>query len=226
MSITINPNIIKTSFSKPRFQTYLDMTHGNQELAIKLYIHNAELSAALFFPINITEVTLRNAVDKAFTNQFGKNWNVKKNFRRKINRKANQKLKSIINALKDDNLYNRDQVIANLSLGFWVSTFDKKRLKSFWQKEINATFPNWKENFPNKKAHQMRNEIRKIAEPIREIRNRIAHHEPILNRNVKDTHQNMILLTTLICKETAQWMEQNSKVNEVLDNDPRNKNKP
>ena len=221
MSTPINYNKIKTSLSEPRFQTYLNMAQGNQKLASKLYIHNAELAAALFLPLNVTEVTLRNAIDKAFTNQFGNSWYHEKKIKRHITEKAARKLKSIKGVLMRKEIYNHSQIMANLSFGFWVDAFDENRFYEFWQKEINASFPNWKEKFPNTEVHDVRDKIRNIIEPIRELRNRIAHHEPILKMNVKDTHQNMIQLTTLICKETAKWMEQNSKVNEVLDNDPR-----
>ena len=221
MSSPVNPNKIKTSLSEPRFQTYLNCVNGNQKLAVKLYQHNAELSGSLFLPLNVTEVTLRNAINKAFQNQFGNNWYNEQKFIRQIDKKTNGKLKSVIGVLKGKNMYNHNQVVANLSFGFWVDAFDEKRFHRFWRDNVNKTFPNWKEKFPNKKTQDMRDEIRNIINPIRELRNRIAHHEIILNRNVKDVHQNMIQLTALICKETAKWIEQNSKVNEVLDNDPR-----
>ena len=217
----MNTNKIKTSLSKPRFNAYLSMANGNHQLATKLYIHNTELSGALFLPLNVTEVTLRNAVDKAFSSQFGNNWYHENKINEYIGEKNAKKLHTIKGVLRKKKIYNHNQVVANLNFGFWVNAFDENKFHGLWRDEINKTFPNWKENFPNKKAKNIKDEIRNIIEPIRELRNRTAHHEPIFNRNVKDIHQNMILLTTLICKETAKWMEQNSKVNAVLDNDPR-----
>ena len=225
MSSPVNLNKIITSFSKPRFNAYLNMAKGNEELAIKLYIHNSELVGSLFLPLSVTEVTLRNAVDNAFSSQFGNTWYQEKKINLHIGTKNAKKLKSLVGFLNRERIYSHNQVVANLSFSFWVNAFHKNRFYGFWRNEINNTFPNWKEKFPNKKTQDIRDEIRNIIKPIYKLRNRAAHHEPILNMNVKDVHQNMIQLTTLICKETAKWIEQNSKVIEVLNNDPRNENK-
>ena len=48
------------------------------------------------------------------------------------------------------------------------------------------------------------------------FRNRLAHHEAIINADITARHQDLIALTNLIDADAAAWVEARSQVPEVL----------
>ena len=58
------PTLI-AALSAERFDTYLNWTAGNQALAERLYTYNVQLSAALYGPLHMQEIALRNMADAA-----------------------------------------------------------------------------------------------------------------------------------------------------------------
>lgn len=48
-----------------RMSTYMDAAGHDPALALRLYIWNVQVSAALYETISVTEVILRNAMDEA-----------------------------------------------------------------------------------------------------------------------------------------------------------------
>lgn len=60
--------------SEHRFAPYKNRMSGNDELASELYRLDRIFSSALFKDISYIEVALRNALDRALTEDFGPNW--------------------------------------------------------------------------------------------------------------------------------------------------------
>lgn len=56
---------ITASLSRQRFETYLTKAGNDENYAYALYLYNARLAKSLLFPLSVTEVTLRNAIDEA-----------------------------------------------------------------------------------------------------------------------------------------------------------------
>lgn len=65
---------IKLALSVPRMGTYEAATNVTPALtgAIALYTWNAQLSAALMYPLHVCEVAVRNAVSEAITQVYGR----------------------------------------------------------------------------------------------------------------------------------------------------------
>jgi hypothetical protein len=57
-----------------RFATYLQWASGNQNLAERLYTYNVQLSAALYGPLHMQEISLRNMADQALAQRYGPAW--------------------------------------------------------------------------------------------------------------------------------------------------------
>ncbi|GAA1813765.1 hypothetical protein GCM10009835_36860 [Planosporangium flavigriseum] len=51
---------------------------------------------------------------------------------------------------------------------------------------------------------------------LHDLRNRIAHHEPIYNRPLKDLHSTALTLAEWTCPVTAAWIESRCAVLSVL----------
>src|SRR3546814_8982159 len=62
------------ALSADRFDTYLKWAGADQTLAERLYTYNVQLSAALYGPLHMLEVVLRNMADARLAAQHGAAW--------------------------------------------------------------------------------------------------------------------------------------------------------
>ncbi|WP_121370429.1 hypothetical protein [Frondihabitans australicus] len=61
----MDPRTLEKAVSPARFATYLSTYEGRHDLASRLYFWNIELTGALWGPIAVLEVCLRNALHDA-----------------------------------------------------------------------------------------------------------------------------------------------------------------
>ena len=77
-------NALKASLSQPRFSTYLAKAGGDAHFAIELYLYNVRLAKAFLFPLGITEVVLRNAIDTVLMQSYGPRWHKNAHLRERV----------------------------------------------------------------------------------------------------------------------------------------------
>jgi hypothetical protein len=102
------------------------------------------------------------------------------------------------------------KVVAELTFGFWVELTARSYHGDLWVPYLYTAFPHGK-------LH--RKHIHRRLQTVHRLRNRIAHHEPILtSRNcVYAGHQRHITLPELvectewICPDTARWLMHTSR---------------
>ena len=97
-------------------------------------------------------------------------------------------------------------VIENLSFSFWVELLGKQYHQKIWMKILRffPTYPGRREDFYNK------------AREIRNLRNSIAHHGPIMRRNLIRDHAYLGELTAILDPELAREVEKRSRVLDLL----------
>lgn len=161
------------SLSKQRLEKYLKSNVFNIEEALQNYRFNIEISEALYPSLHILEVTLRNHINDSLTNTYGNNWLTPTFSEFRDSEKG--KLIKILSSLKQRKKeLNNNNVIPELTFGFWVSRFDREyENKKFWSKTISTMFPHMPRT-PEKISL-----IRKKLNLIRILRNRVYHYEPI-----------------------------------------------
>ena len=190
-----------------RMNRYLIACEGNSRKAMTLYRKNLQLTQELFTVISCFEIALRNAIDKKCTTVFGNDW--LKNgsstggiFDTSRCRLTKQNINEAIGKL---HVYGHNKLVAELGFGFWRFMFA--------QNQYNATNRILLQIFPLKPRStatlQYNNTyiFNQLAK-LNEIRNRMAHHEPICflpGQSIKDTaysrqHYNLIL-------QLFQWMQ-------------------
>lgn len=174
-------HLFEQLLSKPRLGRYLIATQGNKVKAVRLYKYNLRLSQSLFGVISMFEIALRNAIDKHYQEQFNQPDWLKDNILSKgllyhptlKNHSGRfeqaEKVKSTINSLRKN--YSHDKVVAGLSFGFWRYMFSGIQFNVFGNTLLQI-FPNRPKGVNQKYIYQ------KLTE-INNLRNRIAHHEPI-----------------------------------------------
>lgn len=207
---------IKAALSAPRFATYEAATQGVPALAkaVALYTWNAQLSAALMYPLHVCEVAIRNAVSDALTAVYGEEWPWSPGFVASLPNPPSPTFSP-----KRDLLAVRAQqattgkVIAELKFKFWESMFTGRFDARLWNHHLHTVLP-----FSNSllTVQDVRKQIRDDLESLRGLRNRIAHHEPIFARNLSDDYQKAYGLIALRCAHTAAWMKANESATTLI----------
>lgn len=193
--------------SPARMNSYLFACYGDTRKAMTLYRLNLRLSQELFTVISCFEVALRNAIDKHYTAVFGNHWlrSAASNdgiFDNSYCRIAADTINDIIRELGA--AYTHPKLVAELGFGFWRYLFASRQYR-IGRQSLLSIFPAKPQSTPGIQynAGYVFNRLAKINE----LRNRIAHHEPICfipgkaMTNTSDTRKRYVLILQLF-----RWM--------------------
>lgn len=212
---------IKRSLSDSRLSTYEQVVFNGTALstdqALKLYAWNAQVSAAFFAPLHFCEVVLRNAVSEALEKKYGSNWPWNTTFERSLPNpeRGYSPRRDLIGARNGQNTTGK--VIPELKLVFWEKLLTRRFDDRLWTPFLHTVFPNYEVNLS---VPEMRTKLRTLIEGIRVLRNRIAHHEPIIARDLELDFKNIDLLINYRCTDTAHWTYKNQLVTPLLELKP------
>ena len=132
----------------------------------------AEISAALWVHIVTFETTLRNFLARNLKAiQSSEEWWKNDNLFAKDERLALSRCLRKLSTRRME--LNSENLISNLSLSFWVKLLGKRYHETIWLKIVGY--------FPVDPGR--RSEFHRKAREIRNLRNSIAHHGPIMRRN-------------------------------------------
>lgn len=169
--------------SKPRFHRFLKATGNSSVRAQKLYRINLRVSQAFYPVLNLFEIFLRNSVYEEVTKYFSNPYWIltettgfmsdptlapSRYFLRNSIQKAEKTIK------RKRNTVTAGKVVAEQSLGFWTSLFDRHHYRLIGGSPIQA--------FSQKPAHVNRRIINSKLNSVRTFRNRVYHNEPICFR--------------------------------------------
>lgn len=190
---------VRAHVSEQRLLPYMDATFNDAEKAVELYLWDRRLATAIFHDLSVLEVALRNALDRALTQEHGSEW-----FR-------------LSSALFDQRTYSqiadawerlparfrdaapgdgriRGRLLASCMFGTWVSALDAggktgvdgpcawSNHDVVWTRGVLLlAFPG-----AGKIAGTMRTQLTRpwVHQQVREVhilRNRVAHHESLIN---------------------------------------------
>lgn len=212
-----DPAAIQAALSAPRSSTYLTATGGDMAKAMTLYGWNARVSAALMLPSHFAEITTRNAVSDALTAVYGPQWPWSVTFEQSLpspKGMAYNPQRDLVQTRKREQTTGK--VIAELKLALWQSMFTSRHDVRVWDQQILSLFP----NAAATSARQVRAQIRTDMESIRQLRNRIAHHEPVFTRNLDDDLTRMLDLIEMRSDATARWVHEMEEVSRILREHP------
>lgn len=205
-----NTASIKKCISDPRFNPFmLKAGFKSDELAFEFYLYNARLSKALLFPIHILEISLRNAINDLFSSRYTAAWWRNPDFEILLNNKSKIALGKAIASHRTSP--STDDLVASLTLDFWSNLFRTEYEPILWRANLNHLFPI---NTPT--FDEIKNKIRDITH----LRNRIAHHESILNLNIQDLIAKIYSVLELISTEAKAWVKAHSTVHVALRTSP------
>jgi hypothetical protein len=194
---------LQRSVSATRLQRYTSIAAGDAAQALRLYMWNTALSEALYGPLQGLEITLRNKIHERLTSAYGTHWY--DNSRLQLRHTQQEQLGNAKQMLGNQGKpIEPARVLAELSFGFWVGLLSPKYETHLWRPHLRPLFANALPPFIRKDAH-------KALDEIRFLRNRIAHHEPILQRRLPEEHQLILTVIQWFCSETASWVGHHSR---------------
>ncbi|MBA0210814.1 hypothetical protein H0256_17840 [Pectobacterium brasiliense] len=184
------------------------------EKALRLYMWNAQISAAFFVPLHVCEVLTRNAISEVIEKVYGDRWPWSIGFERS--------LPIPIHGYKpkDDLISGRrnqpttGKVIPELKFVFWQKMLTGRFDTRLWKNHILTAFPHAVAQ--GLSAAQLRQNLYNDLETVRKLRNRIAHHEPIINRNLLDDFATIKRIIAYRCEHSVEWMQNNQMLLPLL----------
>lgn len=96
---------------------------------------------------------------------------------------------------------SRHQIIAELTFGFWSGLLGSK-YEDLWREAIRHAFPN---------SSGRRKQVAVAVERVRKFRNRLAHHDSMINVDIPFEIRNIIELASYIDTTAACWLERCSR---------------
>ncbi len=194
---------LRQAISAERFETYLKLARGDKRKAFHLYTYNIALGSAFYGPLQALEISLRNAASEGLTANFGTRWfessvlDVKQR-----NSVTDAKAKLKLECVKT----TPGQLVASLTLGFWVALFAKRYEVTLWRPALHQCFD------PTPSRRRLYDQLNRM----RTLRNRIAHHRLILSRDLLSDYKTIKWALNMLSPATAAWVEHHSRVPEEL----------
>ncbi len=207
-----NNTKLERFLSTERLKSYYDATKNCLDSALSLYEYNARLSEAFYIPLQCFEISFRNAINHQLSDSYGADWiftqrppfaqNTRQSVKKAINELQRRKGKSL----------TAGHIVAELKLAFWVSLLARRYDSTLWRQSLYRAFLVG--------GSKSRTVIHGRANALRRFRNRVAHHEPIFNRDTEKTHQEIIEIIGWVCADTAKWTDSQSRFQEVFKTHP------
>ncbi|MBQ3310464.1 hypothetical protein IJG72_00145 [bacterium] len=169
-------------FSNNRLTSYKFNDNDDNATILQRYLYNIEVSKSLYPLLSILEISLRNRINKAIEMVIQPEWLLKELNKQNIllpnEHKKLLDAKQKLSQKGHKNIY-KDDLIAELSLGFWIHLCTKRYKAALWHKKgffriVFADYPNFSE-------FDKLSKVFPILQLMLKLRNRIFHHEIIIN---------------------------------------------
>lgn len=193
--------------SRPRMSTYESACDGDVARAVDLYRWNLDVSMALFESIHYLEVALRNRVDEALAGLAGPavDW-LDAPPHVPLNAGTRKRIAvARAHAARGGREVTHGHVIAEITFGFWPYLFAENYNRGLWQPALRAAFP-----------AATRSALHGGLTSIGVVRNRIAHHEPLISVDVAVEHARVLSTAELVEPRLGWWIDTTSRVDAVL----------
>jgi len=201
-------NQVVATLTRPRLSKYLRVTGNKVQHALRLYVINTKVSAAVMTDLHYIEVALRNKFDRELEAKFGSHWFKDAGFLALVDGRSHAILsKAQKDAAKHwpkGRALPPGKVIAELTFGFWLQLTDSKLEHKLWVPYLHKAFA------PRKAPK--RAVFNQQLEKLRQLRNRVAHHEPIFHLDLLEAHRRILEVGALLCPITANVMDKASTV--------------
>lgn len=196
---------LENALSTERLGKYISWASGDDNRALELYALNVAISEAFYTSLHILEITLRNSIHDAITRSYGEDW-----FSNRDNILDAYQIKKIAEATsKFKNPPSDGQIVAELTFGFWTSMFGRSKYL-LWGRCFHQIFDAGE---PVK-----RKQVATRFDQVRKLRNRIAHHEPIIQKDLEIIHTEIRELIGWLSVDALTWCDSYCRFSQVHPN--------
>ena len=191
---------LRRTLSDERLTRYVIACDGDLDLAPALHERNLRLAEAFHTPLHCPEITLRNVIDDRMKAKYGRDW-----MRGSAPQDDDARM-AITRA--DDTLAHSSHtdgaVVAELALGFRVGLLGPRYDATLRRATPHAGFRASGSGLRRSLVHGRMNALRRF-------RNRVAHHEPIFDRDLSQVHGEIPEAISWMCPLTAAWTAHHSR---------------
>ena len=188
---------MEAALSLERFARYVSWAGGDREQALALYTLNTQLSEALYTPLQVLELTLRNRIHTTMAAAHGERWFEVDGLLQAPHQR--EQVEVALAGLANDNKEpHPGRVVAALTFSFWTAMMSPA-YEAQWRSTLSAIA------IKSDGRRLSRKQLSRPLTPIRILRNRIAHHEPILHWNLVKHHSAMVEVTGWLSPAAAVW---------------------
>jgi hypothetical protein len=193
--------------SEPRYARFLEAAEGNHERGVALYEWHADLSVASFGLIHHFEVLLRNAIDRSL-GAGQPQTPIKDTWLLDFEILQPDGIKQVITAierLEKGKLVTRGRIVAGLHFGFWAGLFGR-RYEELWRHGLRAVFPH---------GTLTRKDLSAKVRLIQHLRNRVAHHDSLLDQDTQARLNDMLTIAGWIDPAARAWLSEHADALEI-----------
>ena len=213
------------NISVDRLSSYKFHDNDNSDLILRRYIYNIQIAESFYPLLAALEISLRNRLYMAIINLKGENWllneitssNILLVNERKILLDVYNKIKR-----KYTNI-SETSIIAELTFGFWINLCKKAYKNTLWDKQgfFDKIFPDFDKHF-NSPTWDKTKVVFPILKEILRLRNRIFHHEIIINNKngIENMYEQTKRILYSLSEEYAKIFETSFRFSDVIKQKP------
>lgn len=189
-------NEITDLLSEKRLAKYRGIS---KEDAVACHLYNCELAESFYSSLSYFEIILRNKIDKVFSKYLGDDWILQEKY---IIGRNQDNMKSALAHMKDTKKSSKDKnhIVSELSLGFWVYLFLPAYNDIIWKKHSQIL----QEIFDGSKNKLVLEVIFSKLNIIRMYRNKIFHYGSLLTDDKNPPARMHNLIYNIIKELNAQ----------------------
>lgn len=198
--------------SEPRCARLRDAAGDDHGRAIALYEWHAKLTVASFGLIHRFEVLLRNAIDGVL-GEGQPQLPIKDTWLLDFEILHPDGIKQVIIAierLERGKLVTRGRVVAGVSFAFWAGLFGR-RYEELWRHHLRGAFPY---------GALTRKDLSARMRLVQRFRNRVAHHDSLLDQDVRGRLEDMLMIAGWIDPAAQKWLADHTEAIAVVEQMP------
>jgi hypothetical protein len=200
--------------SAERLSTYVARCNGDLDAALRLYAWNAAVSAGFWEPLGHLEVALRNTMSAVLAERHRRNGLVGSwldDTDRSLDGRARADIAIARRVRRKGKRQSDSQTISELGFGFWRFLITRRHT-ALWP-DLASAFP----GAPDRRRETVEDPVARLHE----LRNRIAHHQRVWNRDLAAAYADVLLVAGYLDVALPAWIAQGRGIPTLLDARPR-----
>lgn len=213
------------NISIARLSSYKIDDNDSIDVILDRYIYNVQISESFYPVLSALEIALRNRLYNAVASLKGNNWLPDEINTQKIlsDNERNILLETCKKLKAKKKILTTGAIIAELTFGFWVNLCKKSYKNSLWDKQgfFNSVFPDFDYYFTTSTWDKTKVIFPELKEILR-LRNRIFHHEIIINNKngIENCYDKTHRVLYSLSKDYAEIFENSFSFKDIVKQKP------